>query len=208
MNGNNSESPLGPYKRWWLGQRGLKEQLEGDSLRFDPTIVELSVGQMDQIPRLRDYVTGKFGLALDDVLAYMAPATGPFGHYRLVALFPVPPGVLDPIMICIDGPTGRDASEHRNDDLALCLYFPRDPPERRWKPFDGLLRLFDLGRRHLLGEYILRNTGRWPIEEAPHGEGAPAAPDNSITLGPPTRPARNERCPCGSGMKSKRCCFR
>jgi hypothetical protein len=191
-----------------LGDRALKAQLEGDSLRFDPAIDELTPDQMDQIPRLRNYVIEKLGVGVDDVLAYMAPATGTFGHFRLVGLFPLPPGRMDPILICIDGPTGKEASEHRIGDLALCLYYPQDPPERRWKPSDGLLRLFDLGRRHLLGEDIYRKTGRWPIEEAPHGESEPAAADNSITLGPPTRPARNQPCPCGSGLKSKRCCFR
>jgi uncharacterized protein YecA (UPF0149 family) len=50
--------------------------------------------------------------------------------------------------------------------------------------------------------------GQWPIEEAPHGEAEPAAPDPSILLPQLKKPGRNEPCTCGSGRKSKKCCWR
>ena len=86
-----------------------------------------------------------------------------------------------------------------------------DPPERRWRARDGLLRLFDLARRHLVGEYLWRESGRktWPIEEAAHGDAATPAPaEPALELPPLHRPGRNDLCSCGSGRKAKRCCWR
>lgn len=66
------------------------------------------------------------------------------------------------------------ASKHRMPDDALCLYYPGDPPERRWTSDKGLLDLLDLVVDHLLYESYWRATGgpdggRWLGDEAEHG---------------------------------------
>jgi hypothetical protein len=66
-------------------------------------------------------------------------------------------------------------SPHRMpDDGGLCLWFPHDPPERRWCPRDGLLALIDLARDHVFYEDHWRATGgrrggEWLGDERPHG---------------------------------------
>jgi hypothetical protein len=72
--------------------------------------------------------------------------------------------------------------------LELCLYFPSDPPERRWKLSDGLGRLFDLARMHIWCEHIWRNNGRraadWPTPQAPHGTTRPIHAPPGMALAP------------------------
>ena len=71
-------------------------------------------------------------------------------------------------------------SPHRLTDDALCLFYPPDPPERRWLHTDGLVVLLDIVRQHLLfedhwratggfGDHRGRNRGTWLGDEAPHG---------------------------------------
>jgi hypothetical protein len=50
---------------------------------------------------------------------------------------------------------------------------PGDPPERRWRPADGLLVLIDLARDHVFFEDHWRATGgpqggEWLGDEQPH----------------------------------------
>ena len=71
-----------------------------------------------------------------------------------------------------DGPSD---SPHRYDDGSLCMWYPRDPLDRRWVFDDGLLALLGQVAAHLVKEHIWRATGRWPGEEVPHAEGAKAA---------------------------------
>lgn len=63
------------------------------------------------------------------------------------------------------------ASPHRMPtDNALCLWYPRDPPERRWTVDKGLLDLLGIITSHLLYEAHWRATGGdWAGDEAPHG---------------------------------------
>jgi hypothetical protein len=72
------------------------------------------------------------------------------------------------------------ASKHRMPDDALCLYYPNDHDDRRWKHTDGLPTLFEIVRHHLLYEDYWRATGGhgdgrghgegiWLGDEAPHG---------------------------------------
>jgi len=68
----------------------------------------------------------------------------------------------------------RAESLHRMPDDSLCLYFPWDPPERRWRYENGLEQLFDIVADHLHKELWWRHTGgrnggEWPGEDAPHG---------------------------------------
>lgn len=193
--------------RWWEVQKSRVTALEHPSLEMDPTITKLDGDEVDRNPDLRR-ITGRLGVEPEDLLAYRAPADGPFGRYRLVAVFPLPPDIRDPAVLCLDGPRGPRSSKHRNGPAELCLYYEDDPPERRWTEDLGLLRLFDLARRHVTAEHIWRETERWPTEEAPHGRSEPVLPDPSLALAPLLRPGRNSPCPCGSGLKTKRCCFK
>lgn len=174
---------------------------------MDTTIARLDDEEIDCNGDLRLY-TEKLEVEPRDLLAYRALADGPFGRYRLVSLFPLPPEACAPVTFCLDGPRGEEASRHRNGDIELCLYYGSDPPERRWTEDLGLLRLFDLARQHVTAEYVWRNTGQWPIDEAPHGETEPASPEPDLALPPLRKPGRNAPCLCGSGLKAKRCCFR
>jgi hypothetical protein len=195
------------YARWWEQLPTRVAALEGASLREDRTIRRLSP---DAIERNRDLRAFSAGYEVEpcDLLVYVAHAEGGFGRYRLAAVFLFPPDIGSPNVLCLDGPRGSKASEHRMGEAELCLYFKNDPPERRWTHQDGLRRLFDLARRHVTGEYIARTEGSWPIEEAPHGETDPAPSDPSLALPPVRKPGRNEPCTCGSGRKAKRCCWR
>lgn len=53
----------------------------------------------------------------------------------------------------------------------LCLQYPHDPPALRWTWQDGLEALVLVVHRHLVFEEYWRRTGRWPVEDAPHGHG-------------------------------------
>lgn len=56
----------------------------------------------------------------------------------------------------------------------LCMWCPKDPPERQWNRADGLLKLVDTARVHLFKELYFRETGEWLGEEVhrdvPKGE--------------------------------------
>lgn len=67
-----------------------------------------------------------------------------------------------------------ETSEHRMPDGSLCLFYPGDPDDRRWRSQNGLGILFELARRHLFLELHWRRTGgpglgEWLGDEAPHG---------------------------------------
>jgi hypothetical protein len=181
--------------------------MEHPSLELDPTIARLEGDEVDRNPDLRRFAEG-LRVEPEDLLAYLAPVDGPFGRYRLAAVFPLAPDAVEPTVMCLDGPRGIWSSKHRNGPTELCLYYEDDPPERRWTERLGILRLFDLARRHVAAEHVWRKTRRWPTEEAPHGRHEPVPPDPSLALKPLRKPGRNVPCPCGSGEKSKRCCFR
>ena len=69
----------------------------------------------------------------------------------------------------------RGLSPHRMpSDGALCLYYPRSAPARRWQPENGLLALIDLARDHVFFEDYWRQTGGedrgvWLGDEQAHG---------------------------------------
>ncbi len=65
-------------------------------------------------------------------------------------------------------------SPHRMPDRSLCLFYPGDPPDRRWTANLGLLAILDLAADHLYFETFWRHTGgarrgKWLGPEAPHG---------------------------------------
>lgn len=64
-----------------------------------------------------------------------------------------------------DGPT---ESPHRYSAHHLCMWHPKDPPDRVWLPEDGLLTLIRYAQEHLFREAWWRETGEWIGEQAPH----------------------------------------
>ena len=116
-------------------------------------------------------------------LATQPLAEGPSPPRHLVDMFPRATWTYAPA-VCLDGPTD---SPHRNREL--CLSYPWDPPERRWNVNDGLERLFNLARQHLVAEHIWRERGRanerdWPIEQAAHGSSRAARDRPRLALKP------------------------
>ena len=81
-----------------------------------------------------------------------------------------------------DGPTDSPHRYHYRNFTQLCLWHPSDPPDRRWRPDDGLQSLFGLAAHHLFKEGWWRETGgandgEWLGEEAPHSPPSIAGPD-------------------------------
>ena len=74
-------------------------------------------------------------------------------------------------VVLVDGP---DDSPHRFPTRGgrheLCLWYPLDPPERRWVPEDGLITLFGMITIHLFKEAWQRENGEWIGEEYPHNQ--------------------------------------
>lgn len=69
---------------------------------------------------------------------------------------------------------GQGSKHRMPDDDALCLYYPLDPPQRRWTADTGLLDLLDIVVDHLGYEAYWRATGGpaggvWRGDEAEHG---------------------------------------
>ena len=70
------------------------------------------------------------------------------------------------VQVRVDGP---DDSPHRYPGSnTLCIWYPQDPPDRRWVKRDGLVALLDLISLHLFKEAWWRATDEWLGEEAPH----------------------------------------
>lgn len=179
-----------------MEERPLVWTLELHAMAADPFLRRLTPGSMDAHPGLRRDLQAR-GVDPREVLGWETEAEGPWRQRRLIALFLAPPWKEEPKVLCLDGPTD---SLHRNGILELCLYYERDPDERRWKINDGLPRLFDLARVHVWCEHIWRLRGRkdsdWPRPQAAHGYGAPATPDPDLAL-PPALPLTADGRPTG-----------
>lgn len=63
---------------------------------------------------------------------------------------------------------GPDESPHRYGDNTLCMWYPRDPDDKRWVFTDGLRDLLHAIVAHLWREAWWRETGEWLGEEVPH----------------------------------------
>lgn len=79
-------------------------------------------------------------------------------------------------LVYADGPSD---SPHRypvpgRGRIRLCMWYPNDPPDRRWRPDDGLLALLGHVRVHLIREGYYREDmaangeAVWLGPEAPH----------------------------------------
>lgn len=69
-------------------------------------------------------------------------------------------------MVNVDGPTD---SPHRYSDGTLCMWYPTDPPERRWIHADGAAALVANITAHLIREEWYRKSGEWLGDEVRHG---------------------------------------
>lgn len=65
----------------------------------------------------------------------------------------------------VDGPS---ESPHRYGNGELCMWYPYDPPARRWTLEDGAGALVAEITAHLLREEWYRETGEWVGEEVKH----------------------------------------
>ena len=94
---------------------------------------------------------------------------------RAVEIF-VPIGDAQEPLVYADGPTD---SPHRyfvprRGRIHLCMWYPNDPPARRWRPDDGVLALLGHVRAHLIREAYYREDmeasgdASWLGDEAPH----------------------------------------
>jgi hypothetical protein len=79
---------------------------------------------------------------------------------------------------------GKACRRHRNVDRyrSLCLWYPEDPPDKRWCLEGGLRELRDLTVVHAFCEECCSRGGKWLKPEAPkphsRPEGCRACPDN------------------------------
>jgi hypothetical protein len=75
---------------------------------------------------------------------------------------------LDPryLRVFVEGWSGP--MKHRYSDGSLCMWWPKDPPHRRWQRADGLLKLVDTALTHVFKELYWQEAGEWLGEEAPH----------------------------------------
>lgn len=186
---------------WWVERLDQVANLERPSVEFDTTISRMSPQAIARSRVLRERVAAN---VLDSwpVLVYESIADTHDGRIRLAAVFndnpfasrdPLVNEALfdqgwrpgsEPRVFALDGPM---PSPHRqpepdlghNDPKAggcreLCLYYPWDPVERKWRPTLGILGLLDMARRHLEAEFLWRAGYGWPIKEAPHGRTSPA----------------------------------
>jgi hypothetical protein len=62
----------------------------------------------------------------------------------------------------------RGPMRHTFGRNTLCMWYPKDPPDRQWNREDGLLKLVDTARAHLFKELYFRETGEWLGEEVHH----------------------------------------
>lgn len=85
-------------------------------------------------------------------------------------------------MVTADGPTD---SPHRYSDGTLCMWYPSDPPEKRWALADGAAALVANVTAHLVREEWYRATGEWLGDEVRHGPSDPnndPDPQGAVTL--------------------------
>jgi hypothetical protein len=99
------------------------------------------------------------------LLVYAGEVTVPYYEARDVTISFGKHADPDTPFMTADGPT---RSPHRYADGALCIWYPDDPPERRWTRQDGLVPLLDLVALHLFREAWWRESGEWLGPQAPH----------------------------------------
>lgn len=61
---------------------------------------------------------------------------------------------------------GQRRPKHLYFDDSLCLFYPGDPPQKRWLPEDGLVTLVAWAVEWLEAYYYWRFRNEWPGEDA------------------------------------------
>ena len=75
----------------------------------------------------------------------------------------------------------RYPNDGRNGPGPLCLFFPDDPAPITWSPETGSFEdILGIISRHLQAEEFFRREGRWPWEDAPHGQQAARGPRSRL----------------------------
>lgn len=149
-------------RRPWYGlQPSWVEALEADARQVRGDKLQISQYRGRRVYRVPIGVPGRLQRVEVTINFYERP---PYDCYGLS------PQEYPRVFSCTLGP-----SPHRMpSDGALCLYYPRSAPERRWRPEDGLLALIDLARDHVFFEDYWRDTGGekdgvWLGDEQAHG---------------------------------------
>jgi hypothetical protein len=109
-----------------------------------------------QVLRPRRAYRGGFALATD-ITPTGVPTRNIEIHFS--------PGSPELPHVFVDGPT---ESPHRYGDGSLCMWYPYDPPEARWRPSNGPAALLGHIAAHLIKEQWYRQTGEWPGDEVGH----------------------------------------
>lgn len=102
------------------------------------------------------------------------------------------------------------AFEDFEEDLAYALAHP-DAPHRDWETDYGLFddTIAELSRWHGFSEQYLADRRRYERYAARREVPVSLVVDRFAPLRNPTRAVgRNDPCPCGSGLKYKRCCLK
>lgn len=116
----------------------------------------------ERFPDLRGHLSRNPGFR-----GWVYELTVPVEHYeprRVRILFGTP--IPNTPQVFVAGPE----SPHRYGDGALCMWFPKDPPECRWHFDDELELLLGHVMVHLFKEGWWHEYGEWLGDETPHGE--------------------------------------
>ena len=102
------------------------------------------------------------------------------------------------------------AYRHFEEDLAYALAHPEAPHpdwDREYAPFDDTIG--ELSRWYGFSEQYLADRRRFDRYAARQEQPARlVASRKSPMVNPARSVGRNDPCPCGSGLKYKRCCLR
>lgn len=109
-----------------------------------------------------DYERSQTNLKLE-AYAWRVPITVPAYGRTFVLRIEIDPRFT---RVFVVGWTGR--MKHKYSDGSICMWWPKDPPSRRWQREDGLLKLVDTALVHVFKELYWQETGDWLGEEAPH----------------------------------------
>lgn len=148
-------------KPWYGLQTSWLEAMEADARRVHGDELRVSAFRGRRVYSVPVEVPGRLQRVEIKINFYERP---PYDCYGLS------PEEYPRVFSCTRGP-----SPHRMpSDGALCLYYPRSAPDRRWRPENGLLALIDLARDHVFFEDYWRDTGgkhggEWLGGEQPHG---------------------------------------
>jgi hypothetical protein len=157
---------------------------------WDRWPLELGTLERDLPPEYRHFARGRIGKSL--VYQGNVELDGIGIQRQITIIFPNRPSLYAPYVMT-DGPR---PARHRWPGFRpthLCLWYAHDPKEMRWTLDDGLARLIDLARVHLIRELWLLSTGTWPAPE--HHQ----PPNHPLSKHKMDLARTRRRCWCGRG---------